>query len=39
MTAPVWRAKKICDATLHPDTGAPVFLPFRMSAFIFTNPS
>ncbi|TGZ84586.1 Tricarboxylate/iron carrier [Ascodesmis nigricans] len=32
-----WNAKKILDATLHPDTGLPVFLPFRMSCFIFSN--
>ena len=37
MTPELWRAKKIADATLHPDTGTPVFLPLRMSAFIFTN--
>ncbi|KAA8902949.1 Tricarboxylate/iron carrier [Sphaerosporella brunnea] len=37
MTPAVWSAKKICDATLHPDTGTPVLLPFRMSAFIFSN--
>jgi tricarboxylate carrier len=37
MTPAVWSAKKVCDATLHPDTGTPVLLPFRMSAFIFSN--
>jgi hypothetical protein len=37
MTPSLWEAKKICDATLHPDTGTPVFLPLRMSAFIFSN--
>ncbi|CAG8779098.1 2356_t:CDS:2, partial [Acaulospora morrowiae] len=25
------------DSTLHPDTGEPVFLPFRMSCFVPTN--
>ena len=25
------------DSTLHPDTGLPVPLPFRMSAFVPTN--
>ncbi|KAF9946181.1 hypothetical protein BGZ72_000560, partial [Mortierella alpina] len=26
-----------CDSTLHPDTGKPIFLPFRMSCFVPTN--
>ncbi|KAF8972375.1 hypothetical protein BGZ46_010139 [Entomortierella lignicola] len=33
----LWRAKEICDSTLHPDTGKPIFLPFRMSCFVPTN--
>ncbi|KAF9164271.1 hypothetical protein BGX21_000039 [Mortierella sp. AD011] len=33
----LWRAKEICDSTLHPDTGKPIFLPFRMSSFVPTN--
>lgn len=37
MTPALWAAKKVCDSTLHPDTGSPVFLPLRMSAFIFSN--
>ncbi|KAJ9628846.1 Sideroflexin FSF1 [Taxawa tesnikishii (nom. ined.)] len=37
MTPDLWRAKKIIDSTLHPDTGQPVFLPFRMSCFVVTN--
>jgi len=37
MTPDLWRAKKIVDATLHPDTGEPVFLPFRMSCFVLSN--
>ncbi|PHH90242.1 hypothetical protein CDD83_4180 [Cordyceps sp. RAO-2017] len=37
MTAELWQAKKIVDSTLHPDTGEPVFLPFRMSCFVITN--
>lgn len=37
MTPELWQAKKIVDSTLHPDTGAPVFLPFRMSCFVFSN--
>lgn len=27
----------VCDSTLHPDTGKPIFLPFRMSCFVPTN--
>lgn len=37
MTPELWRAKKVVDATLHPDTGEKVLLPFRMSAFVFSN--
>jgi tricarboxylate carrier len=37
MTSDLWSAKKVVDATIHPDTGEPVFLPFRMSCFIFSN--
>jgi len=37
MTPELWHAKKVVDATLHPDTGTPVFLPFRMSCFVFSN--
>ncbi|OAA58627.1 mitochondrial cation transporter [Niveomyces insectorum RCEF 264] len=37
MTPDLWRAKKIVDATLHPDTGEPVLLPFRMSCFVLSN--
>ncbi|CAG8446866.1 11153_t:CDS:2 [Diversispora eburnea] len=33
----LWHAKKIIDSTIHPDTGEPVFLPFRMSCFVPTN--
>lgn len=29
--------KKIVDSTLHPDTGEPVLLPFRMSCFVLSN--
>ena len=36
-TAELWRAKKVVDATLHPDTGEPVFLPLRMSCFVLSN--
>ncbi|KAM3422726.1 Sidoreflexin [Cercospora zeina] len=37
MTPDLWTAKKIVDSTLHPDTGEPVFLPFRMSCFVLSN--
>ncbi|KAK8027628.1 Tricarboxylate/iron carrier [Apiospora marii] len=37
MTPELWKAKKIVDATLHPDTGEPVLLPFRMSCFALSN--
>ncbi|KAF9309521.1 Tricarboxylate/iron carrier [Linnemannia elongata] len=35
--ARLWRAKEVCDSTLHPDTGKPIFLPFRMACFVPTN--
>ncbi|KAI9166592.1 Sideroflexin fsf1 [Paramyrothecium foliicola] len=37
MNPELWKAKKIVDSTLHPDTGEPVFLPFRMSSFVLSN--
>ncbi|KAJ6446691.1 mitochondrial cation transporter [Purpureocillium lavendulum] len=37
ITPELWEAKRLVDATLHPDTGKPVFLPFRMSSFVLTN--
>ncbi|MCJ1336638.1 hypothetical protein MMC09_001916 [Bachmanniomyces sp. S44760] len=37
MTPELWQAKKVVDSTLHPDTGKPVFLPFRMSCFVISN--
>ncbi|KAL3468933.1 Tricarboxylate/iron carrier [Aspergillus californicus] len=37
MTPELWRAKKIVDSTLHPDTGEAVFLPFRMSCYVLSN--
>lgn len=37
MTPELWRAKKILDLTLHPDTGETVFLPFRMSLCVLSN--
>lgn len=33
----MWRAKRVLDSTLHPDTGNPVFLPFRMSSYVLSN--
>lgn len=32
-----WAAKTVVDSTLHPDTGEPILLPFRMSSFVPTN--
>lgn len=37
MTPELWRAKKILDSTLHPDTGEVVTLPFRMSSCVLSN--
>ncbi|KAJ4304001.1 Sideroflexin FSF1 [Collariella sp. IMI 366227] len=37
MTPELWKAKKVVDSTLHPDTVEPVFLPFRMSCFVLSN--
>ncbi|KAL9100949.1 MAG: hypothetical protein Q9163_003734 [Psora crenata] len=37
LTPEIWQAKKVVDSTLHPDTGQPVFLPFRMSCFVISN--
>ncbi|KAI1422025.1 sideroflexin-5 [Xylaria sp. FL1777] len=37
MSPELWRAKKIVDSTIHPDTGKPVLLPFRMSCFALSN--
>ncbi|KAL5341207.1 Tricarboxylate/iron carrier [Aspergillus crustosus] len=37
MTPELWRAKKVVDSTLHPDTGEAVFLPFRMSCYVLSN--
>ncbi|KAB5523021.1 Tricarboxylate/iron carrier [Coniochaeta sp. 2T2.1] len=37
MTPDLWKAKKIVDSTIHPDTGEPVLLPFRMSCFVLSN--
>ncbi|KAL4779033.1 Tricarboxylate/iron carrier [Aspergillus varians] len=37
MNGELWRAKKVVDSTLHPDTGEAVFLPFRMSCYVLSN--
>ncbi|GAM28917.1 hypothetical protein SAMD00019534_120930 [Acytostelium subglobosum LB1] len=33
----LWRAKKVMDATIHPDTGKSIPLPFRMCSFLPIN--
>jgi len=30
----LWKAKKIKEAIVHPDTGEKIFMPFRMSGFV-----
>ncbi|QPG73139.1 Putative alpha-isopropylmalate carrier [Brettanomyces nanus] len=37
MTSELWRAKKILDSSVHPDTGETVFFPFRMSCCVLSN--
>ncbi|CAH2354052.1 sideroflexin Fsf1p [[Candida] railenensis] len=37
MTPELWRAKKILDSAIHPDTGETVILPFRMSSCVLSN--
>lgn len=37
MTPELWKAKRILDSQLHPDTGERVFLPFRMSSCVLSN--
>ncbi|KAK9249461.1 Tricarboxylate/iron carrier [Lipomyces tetrasporus] len=37
MTPQLWTAKKVLDSTIHPDSGEPVFLPFRMSSYVLSN--
>lgn len=37
MTPELWRAKKVLDSSIHPDTGETVFLPFRMSCCVLSN--
>lgn len=37
MSPELWRAKRVLDSTLHPDTGTPVMLPFRMSSYVLSN--
>ncbi|KAH6654275.1 Tricarboxylate/iron carrier [Truncatella angustata] len=37
MNSELWKAKKVVDSTIHPDTGEPVLLPFRMSCFVLSN--
>lgn len=33
----IWKAKKICNAMIHPDTGEVIPAPFRFSAFLPAN--
>lgn len=37
MSPELWRAKKVLDSTIHPDTGKSVLLPFRMSCYVLSN--
>lgn len=37
MTPELWRAKKVLDSSIHPDTGETVMLPFRMSSCVLSN--
>ncbi|EGV60569.1 Sideroflexin FSF1 [Yamadazyma tenuis] len=37
MTPELWRAKKVLDSAVHPDTGDTVMLPFRMSSCVLSN--
>lgn len=32
-----YQAKKLVDSSIHPDTGNPILLPFRMASFVPTN--
>ncbi|EJU01850.1 mitochondrion protein [Dacryopinax primogenitus] len=32
-----WKAQQLVQSSIHPDTGEPVLLPFRLSAFVPTN--
>jgi tricarboxylate carrier len=32
-----WEARYLLNATIHPDTKQPIFLPFRMASFVPTN--
>lgn len=37
MSPELWRAKRVLDSSIHPDTGETVFLPFRMSSCVLSN--
>lgn len=36
-TRDLWRARELCQATFHPDTGEKVFAPLRFSCFAICN--
>lgn len=39
MDRTLWEARRVVDAALHPDTGATIPLPFRMSGYVpFNGP-
>lgn len=35
--ADLWHARQVLESSLHPDTGEPIFAPFRFSAFVPVN--
>ncbi|ODV86219.1 hypothetical protein CANARDRAFT_196908 [[Candida] arabinofermentans NRRL YB-2248] len=37
MTPDLWKAKRVLDSSIHPDTSETVLLPFRMSSCVLSN--